>query len=338
MPVAFFQDLWYNRGMITERGQSMKKKMLSKTWVVALLAFFSCFLWGSAFAAVKTSYEMLHIDAGEWASQLVFGGLRFAVAGVMAIGFGSICTKRILLPARQSLPKIGIISLFQTILQYFCYYIGLAHTSGVRAAVLVGVNVFMAILISSLLFHLERFTARKLIGSMIGFSGIILINLNGLSDGSPFSLIGEGLILLCTVSSGFSSACMKKLSGNEDPVMLSGWQFFFGGLVLMGIGLLGGGVMPVFSAGSFALLLYLAFISAAAYSVWALLLKHNPVSRVAVFGFLNPVCGVIISAVVLHEAKQIDLSFLAALLLVCAGIVTVNYTKSVPADNGSDDS
>ena len=74
------------------------------------------------------------------------------------------------------------------------------------------------------------------------------------------------------------------------------------------------------------LLVYLAFISAAAYSVWALLLKANPVSRVAVFGFTNPVFGVLISAIVLHEWNQIDGSFVLALLLVCIGIVTVNLT------------
>ena len=294
---------------------------------MALLAFFSCFLWGSAFAAVKTSYVLLHIAADDWASQLVFGGLRFAAAGVMAVAFGSIRAKKPLIPSRSTLPKICIISLFQTVLQYFCYYIGLAHTSGVRAAVLVGVNVFMAILVSALIFRLERFTARKLIGSLIGFSGIVLINLSGLQDGSPFTFLGEGLILLCTVSSGFSSASMKKLSKGENPILLSGWQFFLGGLVLAGIGLIGGGDIPAFQADSLLLVLYLAFVSAAAYSVWALLLKHNPVSRVAVFGFLNPVCGVVISAVVLHEGREIDLSFLAALLLVCTGIVTVNYTK-----------
>ena len=72
------------------------------------------------------------------------------------------------------------------------------------------------------------------------------------------------------------------------------------------------------------LLLYLAFISAAAYSVWAILLKHNPVSRVSVFGFLNPVCGVLISAAVLHESDQINALFLLSLLLVCTGIVVVN--------------
>ena len=306
----------------------MKKDILTKTWVVALLAFFSNFLWGSAFAAVKTSYAMLHIAEGDWASQLVFGGLRFAAAGVMAVAFGSIREKKPLIPARKTLPKIAVISLFQTILQYFCYYIGIAHTSGVRSAVLIGVNVFTAILISTLIFRLEKFTARKLLGSMIGFSGIVFINLNGLHDGSPFTFLGEGLILMSTVSSGFSSSCMKKLSGGENLILLSGWQFFFGGLVLMGIGLAGGGAMPAFQTCSLLLLLYLAFVSAAAYSVWALLLKHNPVSRVAVFSFLNPVCGVVISAIVLHEGKQIDLSFLAALVLVCAGIITVNKVES----------
>ena len=41
---------------------------------------------------------------------------------------------------------------------------------------------------------------------------------------------------------------------------------------------------------------------------------------------MNPVCGVIISAVVLGESGQITLRFVTALLLVCAGIVIVNLT------------
>ena len=60
---------------------------------------------------------------------------------------------------------------------------------------------------------------------------------------------------------------------------------------------------------------------------FAMLLKANPVSKVAVFGFLNPICGVVISAIVLHEAGQINLRFLLALVLVCIGIITVNTEK-----------
>lgn len=304
-----------------------RKSLLTDPRIVALLAFLSCALWGSAFSAVKTGYRLFGIQTDAWADQLTFGGIRFAIAGLMAIGFGSIRAKRLLIPRGASVKKVCIISLFQTVLQYFCYYIGLAHTTGVKASVLVGMNVFTAILISSLLLRLEKLTARSIIGCTVGFLGIILINLDVLSGGVRFQLIGDGLILLCTVASGFSSAFMKKLSGGENPVMLSGWQFLAGGLVLAGIGVLGGGHAGTFSVPALMILLYLAFVSAAAYSVWAMLLKHNPVSKVAVYGFMNPVCGVIISAIVLRESGVLRVSFLTALLLVCAGIIIVNRGK-----------
>ena len=44
-----------------------------------------------------------------------------------------------------------------------------------------------------------------------------------------------------------------------------------------------------------AALLYLALLSAVAYSLWAVLLRVNPVSRVAVYTFLQPIFGVILS-------------------------------------------
>ena len=303
------------------------KTKLTDPRIVALLAFFSCALWGSAFSAVKTGYALFGIRTDAWADQLTFGGIRFALAGIMALAFGSIRAKKLLLPNRSSLKKICIISLFQTVLQYFCYYIGLAHTTGVKASVLVGMNVFTAILIAALLLRIEKLTVRSVTGCVIGFLGIILINLDGLTGELRFQLIGDGLILLCTVASGFSSAFMKKLSGGEDPVMLSGWQFLLGGLVLAGIGILGGGQIGRISVPALTVLFYLAFVSAAAYSVWALLLKYNPVSKVAVFGFMNQVCGVIISAIVLHESGVLRISFLTALLLVCAGIIIVNREK-----------
>lgn len=314
-----------------------QKQILTNTWVVAGLALFSCALWGSAFATVKTGYALFGIRSDEWAEQLFFGGIRFAIAGIMVLLFGSIRAKKPLLPRRQTIPKIGIISLFQTILQYFCYYIGLAHTSGVRASVLVGMNVFTAIFIAAAV-RLEPLTARKVTGSLIGFAGLVLINLNGLRGGPAFNFLGDGMILLCTVASGCSSVCMKKYAADEDPVLLSGWQFFFGGIVLAAIGFLGGGRISVITAKGLILLLYLAFISAAAYSVWAMLLKANPVSKVAVFGFTNPMFGVLLSAILLHEWDQINGSFVIALVLVCAGIITVNLAPHHPAAGAAEKS
>ena len=301
-----------------------KRSPLTRTPIVALVALICCMLWGSAFSGVKVGYRLIGIDAQDWASQMVFAGVRFLIAGVMAIVVGSIAERKVLLPTKTSTPKFMVISLFQTIFQYFFYYIGLAHTTGVKAAIIVAANVFTAILISSLLYRQEKLTAKKLIGCVIGFSGIVLVNAAGLEGGLHFSLLGDGFIFLCTVASGFSQVYMKRFSATENPVLLSGWQFAFGGAVMWLFGAVCGGHMTLVTPGAWAILLYLSFVSAAAYSLWANLLKHNPVSKVTVFGFLNPMCGVIISTIVLREDGAFGLPGFGALLLVCLGILIVN--------------
>ena len=86
-----------------------------------------------------------------------------------------------------------------------------------------------------------------------------------------------------------------------------------------------GGRVQVYSLKAACLLLYLAALSAAAFSIWTLLLKYNPVSKVAVFGFMNPVFGVILSALLLGEGAQAaGVKSLIALLLVSIGIYVVN--------------
>lgn len=48
----------------------------------------------------------------------------------------------------------------------------------------------------------------------------------------------------------------------------------------------------------------MGFLSAVAYTLWGVLLKYNPVSRVTIFGFMNPMFGVLLSAVFLGESGQ----------------------------------
>lgn len=317
-----------SRGSATDTDMRYRKNVLTKTPAVILLAFICSALWGSAFSGVKIGYEKFGIDSADWSSQMIFAGVRFAIAGIMALIFGSISARKVLLPTRKSVPKIMIISLFQTILQYIFYYIGLAHTTGVKAAVIVAANVFMAILISSLIYKIEKLTLHKIIGCVLGFSGIIIINFSGLKGGLSFSLFGDGFVLISTIANGFSSVLIKRYSASENPVMLSGWQFFFGGLVMTLIGAICGGNIGSVNAVSVMILLYLAFVSAAAYSLWSILLKYNPVSRVAVFGFMNPVCGVIISDIVLKESSSFGVQAFVALLLVCVGIYVVNKNNN----------
>lgn len=300
-----------------------KKHILERPLVVCLGATLCCLLWGSAFPFVKIGFGRLNISSADIPAEILYAGLRFTLAGVMTIIIASSVKKRFVRPTARAVPKIAALSLFQTILQYFFFYIGLSNTSGVKASVIEAANVFVALAVSCLIFRMEKVTAAKIVGSIIGFAGVVLVNLGGMTMG--FTLTGEGFILISTVAYAFSSVLMKKWSTEYDPLMLSGWQFLFGGIVMAAGGFIAGGRIHGFDGVSVILLIYLAFVSSAAYSLWSSLLKHNPVSKISVYGFLNPVFGVILSAVILGEAEQaFGWKSLAALALVCVGVYIVS--------------
>ena len=301
-----------------------KDTIMTKTIVVWLGALLCCALWGSAFPCIKIGYRLFDIPSDAVATQILFAGLRFTLAGVLALLIGSVLSRRWLIPKKGSGVKIVKLCMLQTVAQYLFFYVGLAHTSGVRASIIEGVNVFIAILVASLIFHQEPLTARKMIGSVIGFAGVVLVNLTGDAGAGGFALLGDGCIVLSTVAYAFSSVYLKRYSKEEDPVVLSGWQFVLGGLIMIACGLVFGGQLTVVTPAGLAMLAYLAVVSAVAYSLWGVLLKYNPISRVAVFGFMNPVFGVILSAIFLREAGSLGVMCMISLVLVCGGIYIVN--------------
>jgi len=70
-------------------------------------------------------------------------------------------------------------------------------------------------------------------------------------------------------------------------------------------------------------------LSAAAYSLWGLLLKYNSVASVTVYSFAIPVFGTILSAIILKEGAQAaSLQSLAALVLITVGIIMVNREEN----------
>ena len=194
-----------------------------------------------------------------------------------------------------------------------------------KGSIIEASDVFMAIIFASLIFHQEKIDMTKAIGCIIGFAGVVLVNLTGSGLGGGIRLDGEGFMLIACAAHAMSSVLIKRFSEREDPVVISGYQFTIGGIVMMAIGFFMGGRLHGGSLSAILLLLYMAMISAVAYSVWSLLLKYNPVSKVTVFGFMTPVFGVVLSAVFLGEAASMPwLQSLIALVLVSAGIYIVN--------------
>ena len=302
-----------------------KKNTLTRTGIVALLACVCCILWGSAIPVIKTGYRLMEVDAADTASQIVFAGVRFTLAGLLVLIFASIREKKVLIPDRTILKYAVPVCLAQTVGQYFFFYIGVAHTSGVKGGIITGLGNFIAILMACLIVRNERMTGRKMAGCVLGFAGVVVINLMGKSLDMGFTLTGEGFILISQVAYGISTILINIYSKKVSPVVLSGTQFTMGGVVLILIGIGMGGHFGNITAVGVVIIFYLAMVSAVAYTLWSVLLAGNDVSKVAIFGFVNPLCSVILSALILGEVKQaFNTGSLVALLLVCAGIYIVN--------------
>ena len=246
----------------------MKEQWMQKTGVVWFLAMICCLLWGSAFPCIKIGYKMFHIASADASSQLLFAGCRFFLAGFLVLLLGTSGKYKL---KKTEIPMAMILAVFQTILQYVFFYMGLAHATGVKSSIINGANSFLVILIASLIFHQEKLTGPKIIGCVIGFAGVILVNLGGGGLDMSFHWNGEFFILVSTVSAACSSAFIKKFSTKANPILLSGWQFMMGGTVLIVMGKIMGGKLRFEGIAPLFLLLYMACISAVAYTIWSLL-------------------------------------------------------------------
>ena len=286
-----------------------------------LLALFCCLLWGSAFPSVKLGYQWLHInDVG---SQILFAGYRFFLAGIFTFFAGCILERRILKMKVTSIPFIVRQGILQTTLQYFLFYIGMAHTTGTNGSVINAANTFFSIIGAHFLIKAEKINWQKFLGCIIGFAGVIVINIGGKGAVSGFHFMGEGMIFLCAFFYGISSVFLKLISEKESPMTITAYQLLIGGMILIIIGFLGGGKVRGFHFSSVMLLIYMALLSTVAFSLWTILLKYNSVGKVTIFGFCIPVFGVLLSGIILGE-QLISLKILIALPLVSAGILMVN--------------
>ncbi len=255
----------------------MKRSKIQAAVAVFAGAFLCCFLWASAFPGIKIGYRLWGIQGSDTWRIIRFAGVRFFLAGLLVILFASIARRELLLPKAKEMPKI---ILFQTIGQYVFFYLGLAHTGGVNSAVVDSLTTFFAIIIAALVMHMEKLTPGKILGCLLGFSGVLIVSLS--PQGFSFSPLGDGLVALSALCYGVSSNLIKLYSRQHDTVIFSGYQFVFGGAVMTVMGHAGlwlsgesVAVNPDDTPKAVIILVYLALVSSVAYTLWGLLLKKN---------------------------------------------------------------
>jgi drug/metabolite transporter (DMT)-like permease len=291
---------------------------------IILSATASTFLWGSAFPFIKLSYENLDILPHEIGEQMIFAGYRFFLAGLLIIVFFSLLKRQMFFQKKTLLPVVKI-GLFQTFFQYVLFYIGLSYSTGIQGSIIAGTTSFFQILLAHFMYKNDRMSMIKTVGLMLGFAGVIFVNLHK-GELSLNMGWGEVLLMLAMLSGAFGNILARNGSRNMEVGYLTAYQMVFGSLGLLLVGSFTSNLLPfTFNSASIWMLLYLSFLSAAGFILWNNVMKYNQVGLISLYMFLVPVFGVILSSFLLDE--EVSLLVLVGLMLVVTGIVIVNRPK-----------
>ena len=210
---------------------------------------------------------------------------------------------------------------------YF-FYMGLANATGSNGAIIDGSAALVTVVIAGLIYKEDKMTLRKSLGTILGFLGIFIVAVSGGNSEFGFSMAGEGMLLIATFSCGLASVLIKVYSQHINPIFLCGYQFIFGGVLMVLFSYNFGGRLDGINPGNVYILIYLAILSMLAYTTWSILLKYNSAAKIGVYGFLVPVFGVMMSTIILKE-NPANIYTLSSLILVCMGIILVNRDKKI---------
>lgn len=298
---------------------------LTNKYIVAVAAIFCAILWGSAFPVLKVSYGEMRIAPDDLSAKVILAGMRFFLAAVFLFCAAAVSKQRCQV-AKNNWPGLIVSALLQIALQYFFFYNGLAHVSGMKGAILNSCGPFFIFILAHFAYTDDRLNWRKIVGLTTGLCGIILVNY-GQEFSLDFSWQGEGFLLFAGLISAIGTIVSKNISGKIHPLVLTAWQMLLGSVILLVLGY--PGLQPqsmIFTLQAWGLLFYAAFLSAAAFSLWYSLLKYNKAGEISIYKFMIPVSGAVLSALFV-PGEKLNILMGAALLLVAVGIVVVNYRR-----------
>lgn len=290
---------------------------------VLIISLICTLLWGSAFPVIKISYERLQIPAEDIFSKIYFAGMRFFIASILVFLAAKFLIKIELELKKDYIKPIVTLGLLQTTLQYFFFYIGIANTSGIKSAIFQSSGIFFTVIAAHFIYKNDKLNFRKILSLILGLGGILITNIGKGFDLS-FTVLGEGFLLASAIVSTIATFYVKAVSKDIDTVLLTGGQMLSGSLILLIVGKVGlkGGSLA-FDGVSFLLLVYAAFISAAAFLLWYMLLKFNKAGELSIYRLFIPVFGATLSAIFL-KGESFTANLIISLILVISGIVVLN--------------
>lgn len=272
------------------------KKNIVNTPLYFTLIIITCTLWSSAFAGAKIGFL--------YCSPVMLSGLRFSLAGLLLLPV-LLMSKQPFFSMFKHWRYMLLFGFIQTFLQYGLFFVGLNEVPGAVAAIIVGAGPVFITILAHFTINDDRFTTKKILACILGFSGIIFIALtkgvvNTNSNEFHFGIV---LLILSNIVGASTNIIVKKQQHLKvSPIALTAFANFSGGIMLLITAMLFEPITLNAPPIEFYLaLIWLAIIPAAGFSIWYYLLEQDgvKVSELNIWKFIIPIVGSILSWILL---------------------------------------
>ncbi len=243
-------------------------------------------------------------------------GIRFAIA---AIGVAIWCraTGIDLRPRRGEIPWLSAVGAI-FVIQIATFTLGVYWGTASHSSVILNTYPVFVLVLAHFLIPGDRATPGKAAAVLAAFSGTVLLFAGEWGAWRGTNLLGDSVQLSSAIILGFQVVFTKHAVARVHPGRVVLWQMFVGAAALLLFSFLFEDLIRARpGALSIGAIIYQGlFIGTLCFTVWTWLIRHYSASRVAIFGFISPLVGVLLSALVLGEP-------LTTALLLSAGLVAV---------------
>jgi drug/metabolite transporter (DMT)-like permease len=275
-----------------------------------------CFIWGSTWLAIRASLESL--------SPMFSAGFRFSLASVFIFSIVKYRGIKIQMDKTSVLLYL-MMGFFSFVIPFGLVYWAEQFVPSGLASVLFAVYPFFVLLFSYILIPSESIGIYKLIGIILGFTGILVIFSDNIGGDISSYLLGMIAIVLSGFLQAFIAVMIKKHGHYLNPLSMNFFPMAIAGFSMLLLGFLQEDFSKLkFDMNGLTSVLYLAFFgSVVTFTSYYWLLKRINVVILSLIAFITPIIALILGWLVFNE--QLSTRHFWGSIVVLTGLLWANF-------------
>lgn len=273
-------------------------------------------IWGASYLFIKVG--------GTEIPPFTFVAARTTLAGLALLLIFLVRRERMPTWDSRFVRGLWTMGLLNSAIPYTLITWGEIYISSGLAAILVGMMPIFTVLLAHRLTRDEKLTPIKMVGILVGFSGVVLLFLPDLLQGLQLSLVGGLAVVVATISYALAVVIARRDLYGIPHLNLTFGQMMTASAILVPLSLIID--RPLSLHPSFVALASVSTLAilgtALAYLMYYWLIEQIGATRTALVTYISPLVAVILGAILLGE--RLDWTTLAGLALIIAGVGLVS--------------